>query len=51
VDVQTSAGLEWRFDCWAIMTQYITRLQGGNEFRFSVNLLGVGETGTSTKTP
>ena len=51
VDVQTSAGLEWRFDCWAIMTQYITRLQGGNEFRFTVNLLGVGETGTSTKTP
>ena len=51
VDVQTSLGLEWRFDCWAIMAQYVGRNQGGNEFRFSVNLLGVGETGTSTRTP
>ncbi len=51
VNVQTSAGLEWRFDCWAVMAQYVTRHQAGNELRFSVNLLGIGETGTSAKTP
>ena len=39
------AGLDIRFDCWAITTDYVHRYGQDNEFRISVNLLGVGQTG------
>lgn len=47
--VEVRGGFEWRFDCWSIMATYIKRHQGDNEFRFSVNLLGVGQAGTSAR--
>jgi LPS-assembly protein len=39
------AGLDIHFDCWAITTDYIHRYGQDSEFRFSVNLLGIGQTG------
>jgi hypothetical protein len=47
--VELRGGFEWRFDCWSIMATYIKRHQGDNEFRFSVNLLGIGQVGTSAR--
>ncbi len=47
--VDSRVGIDWSFDCWAIKVEYINRHQGGNEYRISVNLLGLGETGTSVK--
>ncbi len=47
--VELRGGFEWRFDCWSIMATYIKRHQGDNEFRFSVNLLGLGQAGTSAR--
>jgi lipopolysaccharide assembly outer membrane protein LptD (OstA) len=40
-------GLDIRFDCWAITTEYIYRYGQDSEFRFSVNLLGMGQASTS----
>jgi LPS-assembly protein len=42
-------GLDIHFDCWAIKTEYIYRYGQDSEFRFSVNLLGVGQTGTTAR--
>jgi LPS-assembly protein len=42
-------GIDWRFSCWSIMAEYVNRNHGGNEFRISVNLLGIGQFGTSVK--
>jgi LPS-assembly protein len=42
-------GIEWRFACWSIMAEYVNRNHGGNEFRFSVNLLGIGQVATSAR--
>ena len=47
--VETRAGIDWSFDCWAIIVQYVKRHNQESEFRFSVNLLGVGQTGTSAR--
>jgi len=40
-------GLDIRFDCWAITTEYVYRYGQDSEFRFSVNLLGLGQASTS----
>jgi lipopolysaccharide assembly outer membrane protein LptD (OstA) len=46
--VETRFGLDWRFDCWALSLDYIRRnpdrpgQNADNEFRFSLNLLGLG---------
>lgn len=46
--VESRFGVEFKFQCWALLVEYIHREQeagsrsGENEFRFSLNLLGVG---------
>jgi LPS-assembly protein len=47
--VETRAGIDWRFSCWAILVEYVNRNRQESEFRFSVNLLGLGEAGTSAR--
>jgi LPS-assembly protein len=42
-------GLDIHFDCWAINAEYIYRYGQDSEFRFSVNLLGVGQASTGAK--
>jgi lipopolysaccharide assembly outer membrane protein LptD (OstA) len=44
--IEQRIGVDWRFQCFAIMAEYILRHQADNEFRFAVNLLGVGQLGT-----
>jgi LPS-assembly protein len=44
--IEQRIGVDWRFQCFAIMGEYILRHQGDNEFRFAVNLLGIGQVGT-----
>jgi hypothetical protein len=44
---EARVGLDIHFDCWAITTEYVQRYGQDSEFRFSVNLLGVGQTSTS----
>jgi len=43
---EARGGLDIHFDCWAITTEYIYRYGQDSEFRFSVNLLGLGQTST-----
>jgi len=43
---EARVGLDIHFDCWAITTEYVSRHGQDNELRFSVNLLGLGQTGT-----
>jgi LPS-assembly protein len=45
--VEVRGGFEWHFDCWSISAIYINRHNRDSEFRFSVNLLGLGQIGTS----
>ena len=42
---EARVGLDIHFDCWAITTEYVHRYGQDSEFRFSVNLLGLGQTG------
>ncbi len=44
---EARVGFDIHFDCWAITTEYVHRYGQDSEFRFSVNLLGVGQTSTS----
>lgn len=46
--VETRVGVDVRFQCWAIMLEYIDRHQNEDEVRFSVNLLGIGQVGSKT---
>jgi LPS-assembly protein len=46
---EARGGLNIHFDCWAITTEYVHRYGQDSEFRFSVNLLGLGQTSTSAK--
>jgi len=39
-------GIDWRFQCFSVSAEYVYRYNSENEFKFSVNLLGVGQTGT-----
>jgi LPS-assembly protein len=47
--VEARGGFEWRFDCWSISAVYVNRHHSDSEFRFSVNLLGVGQVGSSAR--
>ncbi len=49
VNIESRAGIDWRFDCWAIMAEYIRRNNDESEFRFSVNLLGLGQLGSTAR--
>jgi LPS-assembly protein len=44
---EARGGLDIHFDCWAISVEVIHRYASDDEIRFSVNLLGVGQAGTS----
>ena len=45
--VEVRGGFTWQFDCWSISAIYINRHNRDSEFRFSLNLLGLGQIGTS----
>jgi hypothetical protein len=45
--VENRFGFDWRFQCFAISAEYVNRHRNENEIRFSINLLGVGQIGTS----
>lgn len=47
--VEVRGGFEWRFDCWSISATYVNRHNRDSEFRFSVNLLGLGQVGSSAR--
>ncbi len=47
--IENRVGIDWRFDCWAISAEYVSRPGDENEFKISVNLLGLGQTGTSAR--
>jgi LPS-assembly protein len=46
---EARGGLDIHFDCWAILTEYVHRYAQDSEFRFSINLLGVGQTATTAR--
>lgn len=46
---EARGGLDIHFCCWTITTEYVHRSGQDSEFRFSVNLLGLGQTGTSAR--
>jgi LPS-assembly protein len=43
--IENRVGLDWRFDCWAFGVEYVNRRANEDEVRFSLSLLGVGQTG------
>jgi len=47
--IENRVGIDWRFDCWSIMAEYVNRRGDENEFRISINLLGIGQVGTSAR--
>lgn len=47
--VEARGGFDWRFCCWAVTVEYINRHRDENEVRFSINLLGLGQTGTTAR--
>lgn len=44
--VENRVGVDIHFQCWAIFLEYVDRHKDEDEVRFSVNLLGLGQTGT-----
>jgi LPS-assembly protein len=46
---EARGGFDIHFDCWAITTEYVYRYGQDTEFRFSVNLLGMGQASTSAR--
>ncbi len=44
--IENRVGIDWRFSCWSVMAEYVNRRGDENEFRISINLLGVGQVGT-----
>jgi hypothetical protein len=47
--IENRIGIDWRFDCWSIIAEYVNRHGDENEFRISINLLGIGQVGTSAR--
>jgi len=50
VPVENRVGLDLRFQCWAVMLEYVDRHRNEDEVRFAVNLLGVGQYGSRVGT-
>ncbi len=44
--VENRYGVEVKFQCWALLAEYVSRFQSENEFRITLNLLGVGGFGS-----
>jgi LPS-assembly protein len=47
--IENRVGVDWRFGCWSIIAEYVNRHGGESEFRASINLLGLGQLGTSAR--
>jgi LPS-assembly protein len=47
--IENRVGIDWRFSCWSVMAEYVNRRGDENEFRISINLLGLGQVGTSAR--
>jgi LPS-assembly protein len=47
--IENRVGIDWRFSCWSIMAEYVNRHGDENEFRVSINLLGLGQLGTAAR--
>jgi LPS-assembly protein len=47
--IENRVGIDWRFSCWSIIAEYVNRNGGESEFRASINLLGIGQLGTSAR--
>jgi LPS-assembly protein len=48
--VENRFGLDFRFQCFTIMVEYVNRPKDEDELRFSVGLLGIGTTGSKFAT-
>jgi hypothetical protein len=46
VGVENRIGVDWRFQCFAILMEYVYRRNNESEFRFAVSLLGLGQVGS-----
>jgi len=44
--VEGRVGVQWRFQCFSIMADYVYRHNNESEFRFAIGLLGIGQFGT-----
>ncbi len=44
--VENRVGVDILWQCWSLFLEYVDRHKDEDEIRFSVNLLGVGQTGT-----
>jgi LPS-assembly protein len=47
--IENRVGVDWRFSCWSVMAEYVNRHGDESEFRVSINLLGLGQLGTSAR--
>jgi len=47
--IENRVGIDWRFSCWSVTAEYVNRHSDESEFRVMVNLLGVGQVGTSAR--
>ncbi len=47
--IENRVGIDWRLSCWAISAEYVNRHSDESEFRISINLLGLGQFGTSAR--
>ena len=45
--IENRIGIDWRFSCWSIIAEYVNRHNDENEFRVSINLLGLGQLGSA----
>lgn len=43
--VESRFGVDFHFQCWGIVLEYVDRARNETEFRFGVNLLGLGAVG------
>jgi hypothetical protein len=48
--IENRVSIDWRFSDWAISAEYVNRHRDENEFRITVNLLGLRQAGTSART-
>ena len=45
--VEGRVGIQWRFQCFSVMADYVYRKNNESQFRFAIGLLGIGQFGTS----
>jgi len=42
VFIERRVAVDWRFQCWAVTLEYVNTNDFDNQFKFAVNLLGIG---------